>query len=139
MRLHLPGLFCLSLLLCPLPGAAHDTLPKDWCAKPHSLPVVVRVFQFNAAQLLDRTIAFEATHDHSIKPSTPGVISDACGIVDLWSWADLLAAGYCAEEVEGEIAMPLILGPRSFLEAAHHERYRFGDGLQGVCVVCEHR
>jgi hypothetical protein len=137
MNAVLKSWFRCTLILCPLTAAAHETLPEDWCLDESHVPMVVQEFTLDEDALMARVRAFEETHDHSKKPPQPGVFDARCGIVDLWSWADVIAAGYCAEAVEGAIAMPIVLSPQSFLDQEHHRDYKLSHGLRGVCVVCE--
>ncbi|SDD76109.1 hypothetical protein [Aquimonas voraii] len=137
MRVILQSMFRVAVLLCPLAAGAHDTLPEDWCQDGHLPPAVAREFNFDEDELMARIRAFEETHDHSRKPPQPGLFDSRCGIVDMWSWADLIAAGYCAETSEEANAMPIILDPPSFLDTEHHREYRLSEGLRGACVVCE--
>ncbi len=113
---------CLST---PLSACADETIPADWCMDPKSSPKVIKSFDFDEKQLAE--------------------LYDRCGVVDDhhddWHAARLASQFYCdtlvAKDLRGKmLVVPVVTGPNSFNDEAHHSIYRMDQGLTGACVVC---
>jgi hypothetical protein len=136
-------LFLLAFLGASLPASGHDTLPREWCSDPNLTPVIVGEFAFEELEL---------------RKYNDELPADRCGIVDAYHGATHISHEHCAKlgglehrsesersgEKEqlpgiefGDWPMPIVLEPEIYNDARkHHAKYRFEDGLSGVCVIC---
>lgn len=145
-----PGWLGLCLLFAA-PAFAHDTLPKEWCLDPNTVPVVVAHFDF-----APETLALYRERNPILKDPPPDLQCNdlrSCGIVDDWFWADQMAQQFCidsqtesapepaslrAQEPQNAKPMPFVHAPLSFNARDHHGEYSFRSGhLRGTCVVCK--
>jgi hypothetical protein len=107
---------------------AHDTLGRDWCVDPNSVPEILGEFEFKPRQLkaLSRVVV-------------PAEAIDKCGMVDRSQWHSAMhISGNFCENLSGgdENVKAIILEPSSYAAAEHHSAYTFSEGLSGVCVYC---
>ncbi len=133
-RLRL-SLFGVGLLLAA-PAFAHETLPRNWCLDPNTVPRVVLNFNFTETDLA------VYRRDHPL-PGTDACRTDSsCGIVDDWFWANEMSQTFCSGAAlrtslpHASEGVPFVNLPAAFNTSEHHRLYNFRDGLKGACVVC---
>lgn len=138
----------VSTLIAPLAIAHEPDLPPT-CQVDSPLVVVVSSFNFSPAQL-------SAYKQATPAPGTESACQEKdCGIVDDWYWANRMASEHCNGGAQRSTATPNRMShvalPTYFYDhndiydgtahgsngiQDHHDRYRFSDGLKGVCVAC---
>lgn len=135
IRRHHPSLFAIGLLLA-LPASAHETMPKNWCLDPHTVPKLLSSFDFTETDLTNYR------RDHPL-PGTDACRTDSsCGIVDDWFWANEMSQAFCSAAAlrtslpQASKGVPFVNLPAAFNAGEHHRLYNFRDGLKGACVVC---
>ncbi len=133
-RFH-PSLLGIGLLLAA-PAFAHETLPRNWCLDPNTVPKVLLNFTFNEAQLMTyRT-------EHPLPGNDTCRADSSCGIVDDWFWANEMSQTFCSATAlrtalpQASEGVPFVNSPAVFNGSEHHRLYNFSHGLQGACVVC---
>jgi hypothetical protein len=142
----------LAALACSTPGHAHELLSTPrWCAGG-----VVRMtgaFDFSPTELADHAACLRSGACLDPLPPSSSVArgggsctTQSCGEFDddygvSARRADRHCAAYAFQPVvarvanEGEV-LPVVTAPAQFNDAAHHDAYRFGQGLGGMCALC---
>lgn len=112
-----------ALSAFPMAVLAHEELPPNWCTQEGEEPKVVEEFDFSGPELQE--------------------VIDKCGNVDnhrprkdAWHTTSGAIATYCGIVAPLQSAMPLVLGPETYLSPQHHDTYSIDQGLRGACVVC---
>ncbi|NOT88564.1 MAG: hypothetical protein HOP03_10300 [Lysobacter sp.] len=129
------SLFGVGLLLAT-PAFAHETLPRNWCLDPNTVPKVVLNFDFTEADLTSYR------NDHPLPGNDTCRADSSCGIVDDWFWANEMSQTFCSASPlrrslpRASESVPFVGLPATFNSSEHHRLYNFRDGLKGVCVVC---
>lgn len=141
-----------SALLAPLAAAHEATLPAACQVGDTPGITIVSSFSFTPEALQ----AYKNAHKPAPDTTSGRVIcvDKDCGIVDDWYWANRMAGEHCNGGLQRS-ALPALLAhvgtPSYFYDRNdvydgpapgangiqdHHDRYRFSDGLRGVCVAC---
>lgn len=133
-RLRL-SLFGVGLLLA-VPAFAHETLARNWCLDPNTVPKVLLSFDFTETDLMNYR------KDHPLPSSEACRTDSSCGIVDDWFWANEMSQAFCLATAlrrslpQASEGAPFVDFPAAFNANEHHRLYNFSHGLKGACVVC---
>lgn len=135
IRRFRPSLLGIGLLLTA-PAFAHETLPRNWCLEPNTVPKVLSNFEFTESDLMTYR------RDHPLPGSDTCRADSSCGIVDDWFWANEMSQTFCSGAAlrnalpGASEGMPFVNLPAVFNAGEHHRLYNFSHGLKGACVVC---
>jgi hypothetical protein len=136
-----PLLLCLCVgLLASVPAQSHQTTSTSWCSVNNAQIEIVGSFSYTATELSEYSANRVPLNLLTWEPCDDALDPDGCGIVDNWHWANQRAAAYCRSLVATDQRntlqpIPVIDGPITFFGDKHH-KYKFEDGLNGVCAVC---
>lgn len=124
-------------LLTAMPTLAHQTVSTGWCSVNNAQIEIVGTFNYGGQELSNYSVGRIA---RDLLTWEPCYDTNGCGIVDQWHWASQRAAEYCRSLVntgqrDALQPIPVIDGPTSYFGDKHH-KYKFDDGLTGVCAVC---
>lgn len=131
-------LLCLCVgLLASAPAQSHQTVSTGWCTVNNPRVEIIGSFSFTAGDLSTYSNGRIAM---DLLTWQPCYDTNGCGIVDQWHWASQRAAAYCKSLVpvaqQGTLQpIPMIDGPTTYFGDKHH-KYRYTDGLNGVCAAC---